>query len=246
MKSEQGEEQPHQPPPPEVAQEEPPPSTLESVNAETESPDDDLHFNSATVPTSSSKEGMMISTDEQPHISPNIATDDITAAAVVSKMSDSQPSNPTTEYTNTTTTSMLESERSNASYRGFMYRNRHGVMGSTGTTEDDLHLARLIHRDLPFSQSRNRVNVRHNHGLKILHLIRHDWFHVILRYPKGICLLFLLSIWTFVVIIFAFIYVAVDGRQPTVDCGLGKVGAPIQFGQSFAFSLETTTTGTGH
>jgi hypothetical protein len=188
-----------------------------------------------------------------------------------------------------------DSERN--SYCGFAYRNHRGT---TSGADDEIEIARLIRRDLPFSQSRNRVNVGHNHGLKILQLIRHDWFHVMLRYPKTLCLLALLSIWTLVVTLFAVIYIAVDNRQPDVDCGLGKgtvklleaidwafcldmnrykqstfihllsnrfyplcssvsfrssssslqhycntiVGLPIQFGQSFAFSLETTTTGT--
>ena len=127
------------------------------------------------------------------------------------------------------------------SFRGFSYRQ---YRESTVREDGDMQLARLVRRGLPFSQSRNRVNVHNNHGLKIFQLIRHDWFHVILRYPTGLCLLLLLSIWTLVVIGFAGIYVAVDNRQPAVDCGLGKIGSPIQFGQSFAFALETATTGT--
>jgi hypothetical protein len=241
----EGEEEQSQPPPPThqlppvVSQNDPPPSTEVVKNhhvAEIDHPDDELNFESGKPNLSSS----VASPDQQP-IGNTVANENITSVPTASKMLDPPRSNPTTQFT----TSVLEgSERSTASYRGFMYRNRHGVTGSSGTPDEDMHLARLVHRDLPFSQSRNRVNVRHNHGLKIFRLIRHDWFHVILRYPKGLCLLCLLSIWTFVVIIFAFIYVAVDNRLPNVDCGLGKVGAPIGFGQSFAFSLETTTTGT--
>jgi hypothetical protein len=124
------------------------------------------------------------------------------------------------------------------SYRGFSYRFRRGSV-----MEDEYQIARLIRRDLPFSQSRNRVHVGHNHGWKIYRLLRYDWFHVILRYPPGLSLLCLLSIWTVFVLIFAGFYVEVDSRDPNVDCGLGLVGDPIAYGQAFSFSLETTTTG---
>jgi hypothetical protein len=208
--------------------------------AEIEHPndDDDVHFVTSAVGLTTLNSSEVISSPDQ---QPDESNENSASVPTASNMSDPQPSNPTVEYT---IPIMEGSERSTASYRGFMYRNRHGMTGSSGTPDEDIHLARLVRRDLPFSQSRNRVIVRHNQGLKIFRLIRHDWFHVILRYPKGLCLLCLLSIWTFFVIIFAFIYVAVDNRQPTVDCGLGKVGTPIKFGQSFAFSLETTTTGT--
>ena len=225
--------------PPVVSQNDPPPSTEVVENhhvAEIEHPDDELNFDSVEPNLNSS-----VSPPDQQPIGNDVATENTTSIPTTSTILDHPRSNRTTEFT----IPILEgSERSTASYRGFMYRNRHGVTGSSGTPDEDMHLARLVHRDLPFSQSRNRVNVRHNQGFKIFRLIRHDWFHVILRYPKGLCLLCLLSIWTIFVIIFAFIYVAVDNRLPNVDCGLGKVGTPIGFGQSFAFSLETTTTGT--
>ena len=132
-----------------------------------------------------------------------------------------------------------DSERDH-SYHGFDYRT---PRGSAVNEEDNFQLARLVRRDLPFAQSRNRVHVGHNHGWKIMRLLRHDWFHVILRYPPGLSLLVLLSVWTGFVIIFAFLYVEVDNRDPNVDCGLGIVGDPINFGQAFSFSLETTTPG---
>jgi hypothetical protein len=128
------------------------------------------------------------------------------------------------------------------SYHGFAYRTKHGS-NVTSLDDESFQLARLVRRDLPFSQSRNRVHVGHNHGFKIWRLLRYDWFHVILRYPPGISLLVLLSIWTCFVILFAYLYVEVDNRDPNVDCGLGIVGDPINFGQAFSFSLETTTTG---
>lgn len=216
--------------------------------AEIKHSDNELNFENVEPTLMSSSVTVMNSPSDQQHDEQHIGNDvanenTTTSVPTTSKISDPPSSNQTTEYT-TPTLEGLERSTNTASYRGFMYRNRHGVRGGSGTPDDDMQLARLIHRDLPFSQSRNRVNVRHNHGFKIFQLIRHDWFHVILRYPKGLCLLCLLSIWTIVVIIFAVIYVSVDNRLPNVDCGLGKVGTPIGFGQAFAFSLETTTTGT--
>lgn len=208
--------------------------------------DDDDNNNNDDVHFDSMKSNEVINSHDHPHTAEGDGDgdydDDVVVSTTNNNMSHPHPSsNPSTEYT----VPLNDTDRTTTgSYRGFTYRNRRGMTGSSGAPEDDIQLARLVHRDLPFSQSRNRVNVHHNHGFKIFRLLRFDWFHVILRYPKGLCLLFLLSIWTFVIIIFAFIYVAVDSRQPAVDCGLGKIGSPIQFGQSFAFSLETSTTGT--
>ena len=101
---------------------------------------------------------------------------------------------------------------------------------------------RLVLRNLPFQQSRNRVYVRHNQGFKIFMLLKHDWFHVLLRFPIWQSLPFLLAIWTLMIILFAGIYVWVDNGT-IENCGLGADGATIGFGPAFAFSLETCTTG---
>lgn len=103
---------------------------------------------------------------------------------------------------------------------------------------------RLVRRNLPFSQSRNRLQVEHNHGYKIFRLLRHDWFHVVLRLPTGRSLLCLLAIWTSALIVFAGLYVWVDTQVPEVYCGFGPAGSPIKYGPAFSFSLETCTTGT--
>lgn len=107
-----------------------------------------------------------------------------------------------------------------------------------------LELPRLVRRNRPYSQSGNRLKVEHNQGFKVFLLLRHDWFHVILRLPTERSLLCLLTVWTALVLIFASLYVAVDNHDPNVSCGLGPVGSPIDFGGAFSFSLETCTTGT--
>ena len=101
---------------------------------------------------------------------------------------------------------------------------------------------RFIERNRPFGQSRNRVNVKHNHGIKIYTLLRHDWFHVLLRRPAWQSVSMLLTTWTVFIIIFASLYVWVDNQNPQLDCGLGPAGSPIEFAGAFAFSLETCTT----
>jgi hypothetical protein len=105
-------------------------------------------------------------------------------------------------------------------------------------------IPRLVKRNLPFHQSLNRVQVTHNQGFKIFLLLKHDWFHVILRVSTYQSLLVLLSIWTGVIIVFASLYVWIDRADPTINCGLGLAGSPITFGAAFAFSLQTTTSGT--
>ena len=42
---------------------------------------------------------------------------------------------------------------------------------------------RLVQRNLPFFQSKNKVSVIHNKGVQIVPLLRYDWFHVFLRWP---------------------------------------------------------------
>lgn len=101
---------------------------------------------------------------------------------------------------------------------------------------------RFIPRNLPFDQSRNCVNVVHNQGFKIFLLLRHDWFHVLLRMPTWQSVPCLLFSWTTLILLFAGLYVWVDNSDPSINCGLGPEGAPIEFGPAFAFSLETCTT----
>jgi hypothetical protein len=102
---------------------------------------------------------------------------------------------------------------------------------------------RLVLRNLPFHQSRNRIAVKHNVPAgKMVWLLRHDWFHVLVRFPTHYSLALLLAIWTSMVLAFAGFYVAVDRHDPNQNCGLGAPPNPIHFGGAFAFSLETCTT----
>lgn len=103
---------------------------------------------------------------------------------------------------------------------------------------------RVVQRNLPFHQSKNNFAVDHSkqrHG-DLWKLLLQDWFHVILNYPTVYSLLVLLSFWTFMILVFAMIYVVIDHSDPSVNCGLGTKENPIQIGPAFAFSLETCTT----
>jgi hypothetical protein len=101
-------------------------------------------------------------------------------------------------------------------------------------------LPRLVPRNLPFHQSKNKMEVEHNLGMKLLwKLVRYDLFHVLLRMPLYQSAFLLFSLWTVFILIFAAIYVAIDRQDPFTPCGLGPVGSPIKFYGAFAFSLET-------
>jgi hypothetical protein len=102
---------------------------------------------------------------------------------------------------------------------------------------------RFVRRNLPYFQSENNVNVHHNQGLNIFKLVRHDWFHALLRLPGWISITLLLGFWTIMLFVFAAFYIWYDNKEPNETCGLGPPGKPIQFGPAFAFSLETCTTG---
>jgi hypothetical protein len=109
----------------------------------------------------------------------------------------------------------------------------------------EIPLPRLVRRDLPYAQSRNRIRVRHNYGVaKISRLTQHDWFHVLLRVSTPRSLALLLSLWTVGLVVWAGLYVVVDRANPSAECGLGSAGDTISFRGAFAFSLQTSTTGT--
>jgi hypothetical protein len=110
---------------------------------------------------------------------------------------------------------------------------------------NEIPLPRLVCRNLPYAQSRNRIRVKHNYGFyKISKLIQYDWFHVLLRVPTAQSLFSLLSIWTLALVVWAGMYVWVDRSNPSTECGLGSGGNSISFRGAFAFSLQTSTTGT--
>jgi hypothetical protein len=123
--------------------------------------------------------------------------------------------------------------------------NGNGTVAEEGNVRPlHAYCPRIIHRNMGFNQSRNSVYVRQKNAmLKILALVQHDWFHAFLRVPTWKSLLFCLSFWTLMIVVFAGLYLAVDRQKPDISCGLGAAGTPIKFGPSFAFSLETCTTG---
>ena len=107
---------------------------------------------------------------------------------------------------------------------------------------------RLVRRNLPYHQSNNKFNVKAKYGKHrwtlLWHYINHDPFHVMLRWSTPVSLTFLLTVWTFFILIFAEIYIAVDRANPHVDCGLHPDGdgSTLDFHTAFAFSVETSTT----
>jgi hypothetical protein len=108
----------------------------------------------------------------------------------------------------------------------------------------DVPIPRLVLRNLPYSQSQNRIQVKHNYNfIKIYKLIIHDWFHVLLRFPTVQSLSVLIFIWTLCLVIWAGMYVWIDRSSTGVECGLGPNGTSISFRGAFAFSLQTSTTG---
>lgn len=117
----------------------------------------------------------------------------------------------------------------------------------TNTFSDDeiQNIPRLVHRNLPFQQSRQEiavVNKTNYKSFKVQRILSQDWYHVFLRQPTWFSLCGLLLFWTTAIIVFALIYQKIDRDNPTTECGLGKVNEPISFTPAFAFSLETCTT----
>ena len=103
---------------------------------------------------------------------------------------------------------------------------------------------RLIGRNLPFHQSKNKVDIHHGHSRSDLYRLRcFNWFHVFLRLQTWKSIFILLIIWTGLILIFAGLYVGVDRANPNVDCGLAVVpGETLPYHTAFAFSLLTCTT----
>lgn len=124
-----------------------------------------------------------------------------------------------------------------------MVDDKSNIEGHASFRRAPSKIPRMVKRDLVFEQSSNIIAMRHGQGFfGLFWLLRHDWFHALLRFPTLHSLGCLLLIWTLMIILFAGIYMGVDRRNPELSCGLGTAGDPIQFGAAFAFSLETCTT----
>jgi len=116
---------------------------------------------------------------------------------------------------------------------------------NTFTDEEMKNIPRLIHRNLPFKQSRQEVAVENKtsfRSFKVQRILSQDWYHVLLRQPAWYSILCLLLIWTLFIVLFATIYQKIDRDNPSVECGLGPKNQPIEFKPALAFSLETCTT----
>lgn len=111
-------------------------------------------------------------------------------------------------------------------------------------------LNRLVVRDMPFHQSSNSLRTRHQFTAPLRNFqgpgffYRADWFHICLHLRTEISLLFLVALWTSVILIYACLYMYVDDHYVGVSCGLSStdVDEGISFNGAFAFSLETATT----
>ena len=119
-----------------------------------------------------------------------------------------------------------------------------GLIRSGGERLED-RFPRLIERNLPYHQSRNKIVIQHRHERKSLYkLLRHSWFFVFLRLKTRYSVAILLGLWTLMIMFFAEIYHALDAATPNKDCGLSNFGSgiPITYHGAFGFSLETATT----
>ncbi len=116
-------------------------------------------------------------------------------------------------------------------------------------SDDEIRsIPRLVHRNLPFKQSRQEVAVVNKTIFqsvmlqRVLKTVSLDWFHIFLRQPTHLSMAALLFLWTFFIVMFACIYQQIDRLYPNHDCGLAPKDETIEFGPAFAFSLETCTT----
>ena len=111
-------------------------------------------------------------------------------------------------------------------------------------SKSQVFLPRLVNRNMPFHQSKNRIAVFNlNWKDKISKLLIKDWFHVLLRVHIVVAVFTLILIWTVAILVWAAIYQLSDNfGNLAVDCGLGKKNETLTFAASFAFAMETATT----
>ena len=112
-----------------------------------------------------------------------------------------------------------------------------GLSEAVGDALDGERL-RLLRRDAPMKQSTGRIYMHRSGASR--RLAFYDFFHVILGAPLWILLGFILSCYTFVILVFACLYlIAEDGKA---ECGIAPLGERPVFYNTFAFSMETLTT----
>ena len=111
--------------------------------------------------------------------------------------------------------------------------------------ESTVFLPRMVDRNLPFHQSRNKMNIKNLDPKRFLWKLQiEDWFHSLLRLNPCLSIGVLLLIWISIVCLFAAIYWFQDNvHYRKIDCGLGITETEfISASGAFAFSLETSTT----
>lgn len=121
-----------------------------------------------------------------------------------------------------------------------------GLNRSSNAERLDGRFPRLIERNLPYHQSRNKIYIQHRNARQPLYrLLQYNWYHVFLRLKTVHSVVMLLSFWTVMVMAFGYVYYAIDRTTGDKDCGLGTATSsnePISFHGAFGFSLETATT----
>ena len=68
----------------------------------------------------------------------------------------------------------------------------------TFTTDEMNKIPRLVHRNLPFHQSRQTIAVKNEKALwsvKLQYTLFQDWYHLILRWPTFFSVIGLVSLW---------------------------------------------------
>jgi Inward rectifier potassium channel transmembrane domain/Inward rectifier potassium channel C-terminal domain len=114
------------------------------------------------------------------------------------------------------------------------------------TNVDKQKPPRLIHRDLPFHQSRNKFNLNILSKEKYVgQLLYEDWFHFLLSLDIFAVSTLLILSWIVGILIFAWIYMGLDYLHRGTICRLmtpSDTRLTMNYGGYFAFSLETTTT----
>jgi len=116
---------------------------------------------------------------------------------------------------------------------------------STSITSPYFLPGRLIERDQTFNQSTGALKIEQHADreswAQILALYTWDWFHVLLTQPNLTLVVFLTFVYTFWVVLFAGLYLAVnDNEHPA--CDLAGTQDELNFGAAFAFSLSTAAT----
>mmetsp|Transcript_35119 Transcript_35119/g.84975 ORF Transcript_35119/g.84975 Transcript_35119/m.84975 type:complete len:481 (-) Transcript_35119:1071-2513(-) len=105
------------------------------------------------------------------------------------------------------------------------------------------NIPRLVKRNLPNFQSKQRLAVVNRREATVRPLKYRNWFHVFLRWETKRSVAILVGLWTSAILFFAIIYRLVDSIDPNKDCGLAsEAGKVIDILGAVAFSLETATT----